>query len=356
MRILSRYIAKTTMLATGLTFLMMTGLVLLLNLLSEFKDIGVGEYVFINGILYVMMRLAGEVYRFSPLILLLGSVVGLSALSSFRELAVMRASGFSIHQILKSVMVAAVAIVIGMVLLGEWLAPYLNYKAEVQKAVARNGGQAVVTSSGLWLHIDNNFIHVKQVVGRELLEGVTRYQFDDKHRLQSAYLAKRLEKIDGEWVMMDVQKTIFLPNERTESKWSPKLAWGLKFNANLFNIGLLDPDEMSLPKLYRFANYLDKNGLQSTQYRYEFWQRVFQPFVSLIMVFLALPFVMSVFSTATLAWRVLTALLVGFVFFILNALFGELSIVYQIPAVLAALVPLMFFASVGIILNKKLTR
>ena len=208
----------------------------------------------------------------------------------------------------------------------------------------------MVTATGVWLHVGNNFIHVQQVIDRRLWEGVTRYQFDDHHHLQIAYYAKQLSLQNNQWIMKDGSKTTFYP-DRTKSQTFTTAVWDLKFNANLLNLGLLEPTEMSLSKLNKTANFLQQNGLQATEYQYEFWQRIFQPLASLIMIFLAIPFVLSTMSTTTLGWRIVIGVIVGFVFFISNAFLGQLCIVFQIPPMYAALLPLLGFAIVGIFLS-----
>lgn len=355
LKILARYIAKTTIFATGFVALIIMGVLFLMTLLGELKNIGQGDYGLLQAIIYVFMRLPNEIYQFGPLLILLGSIIGLSILSSSRELAVMRASGFSIRQIITSVLSAALLLIVLLSLLGEFLAPNLSYRAEINKENAQNAGQAVVTAAGVWLHIDNNFIHIKHVVGRHLLEGVTRYEFDDKHHLLTAYYAKTLVYENNKWVMHDVVKTAFY-NQRTKSVAMPTANWDLKINTNLLNVGLVDPNEMSLPKLAKFSRYLAQNGLQASEYQYEFWQRVFKPFASLIMIFLAIPFVLGALSAATLSWRLLMGIFVGFAFFISNAFLGQLCIVLQMPAFLAAALPLLLFAMLGFVLSNRLIR
>jgi lipopolysaccharide export system permease protein len=351
--ILERYIAKTMMMATGLAALIVTGVSFLMIMLGELKNIGSGDYGIYQAMFYVLLRLPNEIYKFSPMLLLVGSIVGLSILSSHRELSVMRTSGFSVLRIIYSVLSAALLLILAISLVGEWIAPNLSYRAEVHKENAQNAGQVVVTATGVWFHVGNNFIHVQHVVGRQLLEGVTRYQFDDKHHLQAAYFAKTLSFQDNRWRMKDVIKTTFY-DERTKSQSFPQAEWNLKFNANLLNVDLVDPNEMSLPKLAKFAHYLEKNGLQASEYRYDFWQRVFQPFASLIMIFLAIPFVLGASSTSTLGFRVMVGIMVGFTFFIANAFLGQLSIVYQLPAVLAAFLPLAAFLLIALFLSNRL--
>jgi lipopolysaccharide export system permease protein len=341
--------------ATLLIALIFTNLVFFLALLTELKNVGEGDYDILQVMLHVLLRLPNELYPFSPLFMLLGSIVGLSILSSHKELALMRASGFSIRQILFSVLGAAFFLIVMITFLGEWLGPKLSYIAEIKKENAKNAGQAVVIASGVWFHVNNNFIHVNHVVDRQRLEGVTRYQFNSNHQLQAVYFAEQLSLQNHQWLMNHAVKTSFY-HDRIKSEFLQKTSWNITFNPNLLNIGFLDPQEMSLSKLHNFIHYLRQNGLHSSEYEYEFWQRMFRPFASLIMIFLAIPFVLGILSTSTLGWRMMIGLLTGFAFFISNALLGQLCIVFQIPAIYAALLPLLGFAIVGMVLCKKLIR
>ena len=347
-KILTRYIAKTITLAVGLTALIITAVLFLIAMLAELKNIGQGDYTLLQAFWYVLLRMPNQLYQFFPLLILLGSIVGLSALSVNREIAVMRVYGFSVKQIIYSVLGAALTLIILATIVGELAAPHLSYRAEIQKENAQNGGQAVVTASGVWFHVDNNFIHVQNVVGRELLKGVTRYEFTDDHRLVAAYYAKELAYQNNEWRMYDIVKTTFYP-EQTKSQSIAQAPWNLPFNTNLLNIGLVDPSEMSLAKLAKFSDYLEQNGLQAAEYQYQFWQRIFQPLASLIMLFIAIIIVLGTVSNSSLGLRVVTGILVGFAFFILNAFLGQISIVYQLPAFLAALLPLILFAVLSLI-------
>lgn len=353
MTILERYIARTIIAATGLATLIITGISLLLLLLGEMKNIGEGDYGIMQAVIYAIMRLPNQIYQFAPMLMLLGSVIGLSMLSANRELAVMRASGFAMQRIVRSVFYAAIIVVLIFLLIGELVAPSLGFKAEVNKENAQNEGQAVVTSNGVWYHIGDNFIHVQHVIGRQLMQGVTRFRFNNRHQLLSASFAKTLAKNEKEWMMYNVSKTSFY-HERTKSEFIPEMPWDLKFNTNLLNVGLVEPSEMTLPKLAKFVNYLEKNNLQANQYKYEFWQRVLQPFASFVMILLAIPFVLGASITTQLGWRIIISLIAGFSFFILNAVLSQMSIVYQLPVFFAALIPLLIFSIIAIVLTRKL--
>lgn len=353
--ILQRYLGKSIISATLVTTVVITAVLFVMTLLGEFKSLGQGDYGFGAAVIYTLLRLPNELYQFSPMLILLGSIIGLSLLSSHRELAVMQTSGFSIRQIIYSVFFAALVMIFFISLVGELTGPDLNHHAEVQKDNLQNAGQAVSTSSGVWLHVDNNFVHVEHVIGSQMLEGVTRYKFDNEHRLLAAYYAKTMTFENDQWIMHDAVKTTFLTN-RTISEAQPTMLWDLPFNSHLLNTGMIEPNEMSLSKLKKFSRYLEQNGLRSSQYRFEFWERVFTPLASLVMIFLAIPFVLGGFRQTAMGWRLMAGVLMGFAFFILNAFLGQLCIVYQIPPSMAALLPIAAFAVLSILLAKKMFR
>lgn len=352
-KILERYIAKTLAISTGMTALVLMSVVFIMTFLAELKDMGQGDYGFMQALAYVFMRLPNDIYQYSSILLLLGSIVGLNILSTHRELIVMRAAGFSTHRIVRSVLMAAFAMVMSVSLLGEFIGPHLSAKAEIRKENAQNAGQAVITSAGVWFHVDNNFIHVDHILDRQKMQGITRYEFDHQHRLLASYYAKSMEDESNTWVMRDVVVTRFSQN-RTQSALVDRLPLNLVLNTNLFTKGLLDANEMSLPRLTKFAKYLEQNGLQASEYRFGFWTRVLMPLSTLVMIFLAIPVVLSGMGPSQLSSRVLMGVLVGFSFFILNALLGQICIVFQVPPLTAALLPLVIFASLGVYLTRRL--
>lgn len=353
LKILERYLMKTVMSATLVTTAAITAVLFVMTLLGEFRDLGEGDYGLLAVFTYALMRMPNALYQFSPMLMLLGSIIGLSLLAMSRELNVMRASGFSVKRIISSVFLAALIMIAAFTIIGEVYGPGLNHRAVMRKDNLQNAGQAVVTTSGVWLHVNNHFIHIEHVIGKHLLEGVTQYLFDNDHRLLASYYAKSVRNVDGEWVMHDVVKTSFHANRTMSDKYS-ELKWDMKFNKNLLNTGMQEPEEMSLPKLAKYSRYLEQNGLQSSQYRFEFWQRLLTPLSALMMIFLAVPFVLGSFERMPMGFRLMIGVLTGFAFFILNAFFGQLCMVYQVPAFFAAVIPLIVFGVIGLFMAKNL--
>lgn len=346
MSILQRYIAKTIMIYTALVMLVVIGLDFFIVLLTELRDTGTGDYGFWQAVLHAILAMPNNIYMFSPMLLLLGGSIGLGLLSSSHELVVMRASGVSLRQLMRAVAVAGIILIVIVTLLGELLAPQATFTANKRKISAENGGQAVATASGVWIHEGDSFLHIDRVLGHKHLEGVTRYQFDANHHLLAAYYVKAMQFKNGQWLLHDLVKTSF-QQDHTKSEKFAETTWDLTLNPNLLNVGVVEPNEMSLVRLSTYSNHLAQNGQQASKFQFEYWKRIFQPLATLIMMLLAIPFVLNAPRSVTMGWRMLLGVIVGFVFYILNAFFGQVCVVYDVTPFVAAMLPTVLFAVVG---------
>ncbi len=352
-KIFNRYIIQYILTSSLMVLAVMFALIFFVTLLGEVQDIGRGEYNFAQAIIYVALRMPHNLYLFSPMLIMLGGIIGLGMLTAHQELMIIRSAGFSLARIMKAMMYSALLLVLFMMLIGEGIAPSLDHKAAIRKQNAKNNGQAVVTISGMWLHEGNDFFHIDRVVGRHHLEGVTRYQFGADHQLIATYHANAMDLQEGKWVLRDVEKTNFLSKNNTQSVIVAQDIWNFTLNPSLLNIGIVEPEEMSLIKLSKFSNHLVANGLQAGQFKLAFWQRLMQPLAIIIMLFLAVPFVLSAPRSTMLGLRILLGIVMGFIFYLCNAFLGQLSIIFQFPPFLAASLPILLFAGLGFAVIKR---
>src|SRR5688572_14428177 len=131
--IFNRYIIKHVLASTLLVLAVMVALIFFTTLLGEFQDIGKGDYTFVQAVVYVLLRMPHNLYLFSPMLILLGGIIGLGMLTVHQELMVIRSSGFSLQRILLAIMYSALLLVIFLMGIGEGIAPQLDHKAALRK-------------------------------------------------------------------------------------------------------------------------------------------------------------------------------------------------------------------------------
>lgn len=346
MNILDRYIAKIIIEATLLALLVLIGMQSFMLFVGELHDIGIKNYGLLQALIYVPMQLPSNVYVFFPIAGIIGCIMGLGRLAVHSELIVMRAAGVSIAKITISVIKAAVLMLIIVTFIGEWWAPYLQHHADVRKTMAMSGGQTLNTMQGTWVRDGNNFIYINQVLPNGELQNVTRYQFANNHQLILASSAQTGTYQDGRWIFQNIEQSTLKKNQVTSQHFDQQ-KWDVTFNPRLLRMTTLDPSQLSLPRLYHYIQYLKQTNQAASKTEFAFWQRVFQPLATLIMICLGVPFIFGPLRSVTMGLRILTGIVVGFGFYTLNQFFGPLSMVAQLPPLLAAALPAILFALGG---------
>jgi len=100
-------------------------------------------------------------------------------------------------------------------------------------------------------------------------------------------------------------------------------------------------------ELWRYANYLQLNNLDSGRFRLSFWQKIFQPISIGLMLVLGCSFVFSSIRHIGMGARILSGVLIGMGFYVLNESFGSIAIAYQLPALVGAALPLLLFSAIS---------
>lgn len=349
MNIIDRYIGRSIIASVLMVLLVLLGIESFLEFASALKDVGKGGYNFLSAVLNVPLVLPTDLYELFPMAALMGSLVGLGRLANQSELIVMSAAGMSRWQIIRAMLLAAFLLLIFVSVVGEVIAPKAQKFAKETKAAAITGGQSLATASGVWFRDGHNFIFVRDILYGRRLNDVTRYFIDDNKKLTVASHAREGNYENGHWLFNDVEESQIYRDHVTSKKFA-KQAWNIHLDERLLGVSNVHPDQMSLRKLQAYIQYRHQNDLGAGAYEFAFWKRLMQPLSTLVMIFLAVPFIFGPLRSVSMGLRIVTGIIVGFSFYILNQFFGPISQVYQIPAFLAALLPTLTFAGIGALL------
>ena len=342
MKIIHHYISKTVIGMTLLVLLMVAGLETLIAFLNELDDINRYGYGIKQATVYVFSSLPSMLYPLFPAVALMGCLMGLGRLATQSELIVIQASGVSKDQIAFSVMRAIIGMLLVVTFVGEGLAPKAQHFAESYKMQAQTGNVIIGDRQGLWVHDSNNFIHIEKIVSNNQLQSISRYQFDGT-KLILASTAREGHYEQGHWVFSDIKESAFLP-EHIKVQKIDKQIWPVYLDPDFIGIADINPDQASLLQLNRYIHYLHKSGLYAQSYKFEFWKRIFQPLAALVMVGLAIPFIFGPLRTKPMGFRILIGIMIGFGFYTFNEFIGPFSLLYQVPPLVSAGVPLLAFA------------
>ena len=343
MHILNSYIRYFVISATILVIFVLVGVESLMEFIGQLSDIGVVNYSLWKALVFVFTQLPSDIYQLFPMAGFLGCLIGLGRLATTSELIVMRSAGVSIAGVTGSVVKAAIVMMILVTLIGEFLAPSLEMAGDMMKAKALSHAVGFKAIGGVWLRDASSFVHIGSVDSNRSVSNVSRFAFNENHQLLSSGFAKKAVFDNGKWVMLDVQQSNLSSTQITKTI-IPTLGLPIVFNPRWLEEGSKRMDQQSIVGLYHFIRYRSHAKLEISRYEFAFWQRLMQPLTTVVMICLGVPFIFGSLRTASMGLRTLTGVIIGFAFYMLNQFFGPFTMVYQIPPILAAVMPTLLFA------------
>lgn len=341
MRILDRYIARHIVMGIMLVMGLLLSLFTIFSFMDELSRVGSGNYETSGAVLYVLLLIPGLIYQLFPITALLGCTIGLGVLASNSELTTMRAAGISLNRIIWSTMKVGLVLVVLTLIIGESIAPVSEQYARTFRSVAISDKLDVRGKSQLWARDRNSFVNVREILPGERLGGIFIYEQGSDHQVSRIVHAQSAAFQKNQWVLENVVSSDLTSKQVTYHR-QKKLIWDTKLSPDLLSVVTLHPATMSIHGLYQYINYLNKNGLDAATYEYAMWGKIVAPFVTGVMVFLAIPFVFGPLRSVGVGHRVLVGALVGIGFYLANQMFSYVGIVYNFNPVMSAILPAAF--------------
>ncbi|MEW6764841.1 MAG: LPS export ABC transporter permease LptG [Pseudomonadota bacterium] len=343
---LDLYILRSVLGATVLTLVGLLGLAMILLLIDEVDKVD-GAYSFGKALLFVLYTLPGYMLEFFPLATLVGSLMALGQLAAGNEITAMRAAGLSLGRLARPVLFAGVMLGLLGMLIGETLGPMGQSSARLMKAEAQGKTLSMQGEQGLWLREAERFIHVDFVTPGGILHGIRAFEFSADNRLKSASRIGQAVPKAGGWDAREVHATRFEPDSVHVTHDAQRMMPAL-VPAELLNVLVVLPQYMSLTELWRYAGFLDANGLQSAPYWLAWWGKLFAPITVIAMLLLALPFALATRRSGGAGQRLMIGILLGLGLLIAARLLTQGGLLAGLPPMLAALAPPVLFLILAI--------
>ncbi len=338
MRILDRYIGQAVLVSIVSVMAVLAALFVLISFVNEFEKIGRADYTTWHAFMYVLLHIPQNIYEIFPMAALLGTMLGLGALSKKSELVIIRASGVSRLRISLAVIKSAAMLIVLVVIVGEIVAPPALEYANQTRLKALASKLSLNTDYGLWARDGETFIHVRNVEHDGRLVDINLYTLNKSGALEKQLHADTARYNGEVWVLQNVTES-FINHAGIQQKVMPQLYWQTLMDPELVGIVSLEPTNLAAWKLLDYIQYLRSNGLESKQYELAMWNKVIAPFTILAMVLLAVPFVFRSQRQTSVGLQIIVGFLVGIVFYIASRLAGQIGLVYDLLPVISASLP-----------------
>ena len=355
MNTLDRYIGKSILGSIFATLLTLVGLSAIIKFVEQFRSVGKGTYDIWQAVAFTSLTIPKDIETFFPMAALLGALMALGNLASRSELVVMQAAGFSRFKIGMAVMKTALPLVLLTMVIGEWGIPQTEQFARDMRARALSGGSMLSMKNGVWAKDGNNFVFVRRVTDDAKLNDIYIYTFDQNRNLTELKHANQASYSEDEskWTLRQVNHSMISKDEITTSnRLSEK--WETNLTPDKLGAVSLRPTSLSISGLYNYISFLRETGQDVSRFELTFWRKIFQPVSVGVMMLLALSFIFGSLRSVTAGARIVTGICFGFLFYVVNEIFGQMSVVYNMPAVFGALMPsLLFVVMIWWLLSRK---
>jgi len=349
--ILDRHIGRTIFYATLLVQGVLLALFVFVSLVDALGDYGRGSFGLYELIKYVVLSQPRKLYELFPTAVLVGTLLGLSSLAVNSELIVIRAAGVSTARIVGSAIKVGLVFVVAAMLLGEFVVPASENKAQLGRARAL-ALSLQQKDSGLWLRDGASFVNVAEILPDLTLLRVNIYQFDANARLQRQVFAQQARYVDESWRLEGVRQSR-MEREGVRFRHLDHEDWKSSLTPEVVSVFAIKPEGLSIMRLRRYVEHLERNNQDSSRYRLAFWQKLFMPLAMAGMVLLATPFVFRHSRIGGIGRRMFLGIMLGLVFIVLNRSLGYFGLIYGLPPLIGALLPILLVFALAFYLLRR---
>src|SRR5580765_3407338 len=338
---LRTYLAREIYAATLFVFAGFLALFAFFDLINELSDLGKGGYRLQHAIAYVALTAPSHIYELFPLAVLIGTLYALSHLAANSEYTVMRSSGLAPWRAMSTLFRIGVVFAVATLIFGELIAPVSERAAKQLKLSTTSTLVASEFHTGLWVKDDRRFVNVREIQPDTTLSDIRVFEFDEQYRLKSVSFAKRGQYLGNNvWRLREIVNTVFTADGSSVQRFA-EMNWNSVLTPDILAVLFVVPERMSVWNLYQYSRHLTENRQKSERYEIAMWKKLVYPFVSLVMMALALPFAYVHVRAGGVGVKVFSGIMLGVFFHFLNSLFAHLGLLQNWQPVVAAVLPSM---------------
>ncbi|MDY7026262.1 MAG: LPS export ABC transporter permease LptG [Pseudomonadota bacterium] len=347
---IKRYIFSQVLIFTVGVMMFFIGIDALINLITLTEELPNAS--FLELIWLTLLATPQKMVFYFPVGVLLGTLVALGAMATHSELVIFRSIGISLVRIYWMSLRPALLLCLLALAASEWLIPKTELMMVNTKSKIENPERVLSVQEGIWQKDGDMFFHIDLVEPNGRLLGITQFSFDEQGQLVETGKA-RMASFDGEqWILHEDQRTFFA-NQQIVNSLMARRAWATSLRPGLFQQLVFEPSQLAPSKLYQHIQQVKQQGLRTDELELSLWNKLFQPVVVAIMVFIALAFIFGPLRSVSSSLRIVTGIVAGLMYTYSQEFFTRVGLVYQVEPLISVLLPLILFGLFGAFLIRR---
>jgi len=347
MRILDRYILKSVLAIFLACIFIFLFLYIIIDILSHLEDILKQQVNLLFLAQYYLSYLPIMFVQVAPFACLLATLYTFGRLNNDNEIIAMRSSGLSIFQITKTVIIFGFLISCFVFWINDRFVPgslALTQKMKTQieegKKTEREKKQEIIYNLSMYGLHNRLFFVNKFSLATNTMERITILEHDEHQNLTKKIVANKGVYQDGIWEFYQCITYNFDRNGQIieEPQYHEKEMMPITESPRDFAEQRQRTDFMTIAELDDYIWKITKSGAATIirNLKLEFYQRFTAPFTSLIIILLGIPFSLIIKRRATGLSSIGISIMVGFLYYVLDAVSIALGLGGVLMPILAA--------------------
>ena len=343
--ILNIYLLKRFVLGLLVSLIVLISIEIFFSFSSEMKYLNEGNYDFKMILKYIIMSIPRSVETMFPYSVLIGALLSLGAMAADMEFVAMQSAGISVRRIVIIILLQTFFIACFFYIIVDSVVPKFSSKAESMRNTALNK-QSYFDKNGTWFKNDTSFIKISEIYSNNIIRGISVYSYDENNQLSTVNYIRSAKFTSGKWNLTDVIKIDLTTKPITKELFKSSLSEDL-IDIKLLNIKTNKPYSLRLSDVRRNIKYLESNNLDARIQEKIFWDKVTKPLATVMMLFLAMPFIFGRMRSINTSKRIVIGLFIGIVFFIISSILPNIGLIIGINPLISVMLPLIVFTILG---------
>ena len=360
MKIIDRYIIREFILPFFYCLFVFISLYIVIDLFSRLEDILKHHVEWKTLLQYYAAFLPIIFVRTAPVAVLLSTLYVLGNLSKYNEITALKAGGLNVWRLALPLFFLGLIISIVTLAINDKIVPQANListtvKEEHLDREKKETGQRIIENIALY-GTRNRLIHVcKFYVHDNLLKEITILEQDENERVTAKIQAKEAKWIKDRWVFFDC--VIYNFDKYGQASLEPstfkKMLIDIEEKPKDFLRRESSAEFMSYRKLKSYIERLSGSGAKIVRkLLVDLYYKISFPFVSVVIIFLGIPFALSAQGTGKVA-SIGLSIVIGFSYYTVEALSIALGKRGALPPFLSAWFANILFSAVAIMLMRR---
>jgi lipopolysaccharide export system permease protein len=294
--------------------------------------------------LYIILRIPSIIETVAPLAGLLGALTTLVVLANNSEIIAMRAAGRSVLSLVAGLVLVGFISSILLFIFSDQIVVSFNAKLEDWKSTGYKPGGQAVDGNEAWVIEDGTIIRVGNVLKNgNVLNDIRLFLQTDSYEVYNIVNIRLAIWESNGWKLFEVQN---VKNSNTDFEY--KKSWDTKLIPADFNKLANPPSELSYGELEHYVREVALGTRPS--YYYDTWlqQKIAGPVVLALMPLLAAIAAFAQQRHGSAVIVVFYGICLGFFFIVTDNLLLAMGQFGTLPPILAAWLPLLLFAIIGL--------